>query len=291
MFVTRRIVFRRLTEKDKCGKQGKSWLIHVTRIVVLVKDIPDLNEVKIDPSTRSPLVDGAKRRLNDLDKRALEAAIRVKEASGMEVVTVSMGDERTKTCALEALAMGADAAYVVTDLALKGLDAYATSRVLEAAIRKAGAFDVIVSGELSLDGMGSQVGPRVAELLGVPQVTYAKELKYESGKYRAIRDLEDVDEVVEVEPPFLATVVREINEPRIPSLMNIMKAKRKPITEWNAESLGLKADELRASVRVEVSDVKAPEVKRKRIMIKAEKVEETVAKLVDALTAEGALEG
>ena len=263
----------------------------MTRIVVLVKDIPDLNEVKIDPSTRSPLVDGAKRRLNDLDKRALEAAIRVKEASGMEVVTVSMGDERTKTCALEALAMGADAAYVVTDLALKGLDAYATSRVLVAAIRKAGAFDVIVSGELSLDGMGSQVGPRVAELLGVPQVTYAKELKYESGKYRAIRDLEDVDEVVEVEPPFLATVVREINEPRIPSLMNIMKAKRKPITEWNAESLGLKADELRASVRVEVSDVKAPEVKRKRIMIKAEKVEETVAKLVDALTAEGALEG
>lgn len=263
----------------------------MTRIVVLVKDIPDLNDIRIDPSTRSPIVEGAKRRLNDLDKRALEAAIRVKEASGMEVVTVSMGDERTKTCALEALAMGADAAYVVTDLALKGLDAYATSRVLEAAIRKAGAFDVIVSGELSLDGMGSQVGPRVAELLGVPQVTYAKELKYESGKYRAIRDLEDVDEVVEVEPPFLATVVREINEPRIPSLMNIMKAKRKPITEWNAESLGLKADELRASVRVEVSDVKAPEVKRKRIMIKAEKVEETVAKLVDALTAEGALEG
>jgi electron transfer flavoprotein beta subunit len=263
----------------------------VARIIVLVKDIPDLNEVKIDPSTRSPLIEGAKRRLNDLDKRALEAAIRIKEASGAEVVTVSMGDERTRTSILEALAMGADTAYLVNDPALRGLDAHVTSRVLEAAIRKVGSFDVVVSGELSLDGMGSQVGPRVAELLGMPQVTYAKELRFEAGKYRAVRDLEEVDEVVEAEPPFLVTVVREINEPRIPSLMNIMKAKRKPFTEWNAEALGLNVEELRASVRVVVSDVKAPEVKRKRVMIRAEKIEEAVAKLVSALTAEGVLEG
>jgi electron transfer flavoprotein beta subunit len=279
-----------LTGKDKWGSSGKSWLITVPRIVVLVKDIPDLNEVKIDASTRSPIVEGAKRRLNDLDKRALEAAIRMKEAAGMEVVTVSVGDERTKTCILEALAMGADAAYLVVDPVLKGLDAYATSLILEAAIRKAGAFDVIISGELSLDGMGSQVGPRVAELLGVPQVTYAKELKHEAGKYRVVRDLEDVDEVVEAEPPFLATVVREINEPRIPSLMNIMKAKKKPITEWNVDALKFKAEEIKASVKVVISDVKAPEVSRKHIVIKAEKVEEAVAKLVSALSAEGALE-
>jgi electron transfer flavoprotein beta subunit len=149
----------------------------------------------------------------------------------------------------------------------------------------------VIAGELSLDGMGSQVRPRVAELLGIPQVTYAKELKLEAGKYRAVRDLEDVDEVVEVEPPFLATVVREINEPRIPNLMNIMKAKKKPMTEWNAEALGLKADDLKASSRVAVADVQAPEVKRKRVMIKEEKVEDAVAKLVSALTSEGALEG
>lgn len=279
-----------MTGKDKCVWRGKSSLITVPRIVVLVKDIPDLNEVKIDTSTRSPMVESAKRRLNDLDKRALEAAIRMKETAGMEVVTVSMGDEKTKTCLLEALAMGADAAYIVSDPALKWVDAHATSLVLAAAIRKAGAFDVIVSGELSLDGMGSQVGPRVAELLGIPQVTYAKELKIEVGKYIAVRDLEDVDEVVEAEPPFLATVVREINEPRIPSLMNIMKAKKKPITEWNAEALGLKADEIIAFVRVVVSDVKAPEVSRKRVMIKAEKIEEAVAKLVFMLESEGALE-
>ncbi len=157
----------------------------MTRIAVLVKDIPDLNEVKIDAATRRPLVEAAKRRLNDLDKRALEAAIRMKEAGGAEVVTVSLGDERTRTCILEALAMGADAAYLVADPSLKGLDANATSRVLAAALTKAGAFDVVIAGELSLDGMGAQVGPRVAELLGIPQVTYAKELKFEAGKFKA----------------------------------------------------------------------------------------------------------
>jgi electron transfer flavoprotein beta subunit len=262
----------------------------VTRIVVLVKDIPDINDIKIDLSTRRPIVEASKRRLNDLDKRALETAIRIKEAVGFEVVTVSMGDDRTKTSLLEALAMGADAAYLVNDPALKGLDANATSRILESAIKKAGAFDVVIAGELSLDGMGSQIGPRVAELLNVPQLTYAKELKFEAGKFRVIRDLDDVDEVVEADPPFLATVVREINEPRIPSLMNIMKAKKKPLIEWNMEALGLDADEVRASVKVEVTDVKVPEVKRKHVKIKAENVEEAVAKLISALDADGVLE-
>ena len=141
-----------------------------------------------------------------------------------------------------------------------------------------------------MDGMGSQVGPRVAELLGIPQVTYAKELKLEGGKFIATRDLEDIDQVVEVEPPFLVTVVREINEPRIPSLMNIMKAKKKPLTEWNAEALGVKAEDLKASSWVEVTNVHAPEVKRKRVLIKAEKVEDAVSKLVSALTEDGVLE-
>ena len=262
----------------------------VTRIAVLVKDIPDLNEVKIDAATRRPQVEAAKRRLNDLDKRALEAAIRLKETCGAEVVTVSMGNEKTRTCILEALAMGADAACLVSDPTLKSLDANATSRVLAAALTKAGAFDVIIAGELALDGMGSQVGPRIAELLSIPQVTYAKELKLEGGKFRATRDLEDIDQVVEVEPPFLVTVVREINEPRIPSLMNIMKAKKKPLTEWNAEALGVKAEDLKASSWVEVTNVQVPEVKRKRVLIKAEKVEDAVSKLVSALTGDGVLE-
>jgi electron transfer flavoprotein beta subunit len=279
-----------LTDKDKCLKHVDFWRFRVTRIAVLVKDIPDINEVKIDAATRRPLVEAAKRRLNDLDKRALEAAIRMKEAAGADVVTVSMGDERTRTSILEALAIGADAAYLVSDPSLRGLDANATSQVLAAVIRKAGDFDVVIAGELSLDGMGSQVGPRVAELLGIPLVTYTKELKFEAGKFIATRDLDDIEEIVEAEPPFLVTVVREVNEPRIPSLMNIMKAKKKPLTEWNTEALGLKTADLKASSRIDVADVQAPEVKRKHIIIKAENVEEAVSKLISALTGDGVLE-
>jgi electron transfer flavoprotein beta subunit len=236
------------------------------------------------------MVEGAKRRLNDLDKRALEAALRIKESGGAEIATFSMGDDRTKSSILEALAMGADAAYLVSDPSLRSLDANMTSHILEAALRKAGYFDIVIAGELSLEGMGAQVGPRVAELLGIPQITYAKELKFEAGKFKATRDLEDVDEVIEAEPPFLVSVVREINEPRIPSLMNIMKAKKKPFTEWNAEALGFKADDLKASSRVEVTDLQVPEVKRKHIVIKAEKIDEAVSKLVSLLTENGILE-
>jgi electron transfer flavoprotein beta subunit len=262
----------------------------VTRIIVLIKDIPDLNEVKIDPSTRRPLVEAAKRRLNDLDKRALETAIRIKEKSGCEVFTLSMGDDRTKTCVLEALAIGADAAYIVNDPRLQGMDEYVTSRVLSSAIHKIGSYIMIIAGELSLDSMGSQVGPRVAELLDLVQITYVKDLKYESGKFQAIRDLEDFDEIVEVEPPLLVTVVREINEPRISSLLNIMKAKRKPITEWNAETLDLNVNDLKVSSKVEILEVQAPEVKRKRIVIKADNVGEAVSKLLSALSSDGVLE-
>jgi len=263
----------------------------VTRIIVLVKDTPDLSGLKIDPSNRRPLLEGVKRRLGDLDKRALEAAIRVKETAVGEVITLSVGDEKTKTTILEALAMGANSACVVNDETLGRLDACATSIVLAAAIRKIGCYDLVLLGELSMDTLSAQVGPRLSELLDLPQMTYARELKLEDGKVTAVRDLEDVDEVVEAPLPSLVSVIREINEPRIPSLMNIMKAKKKPIIEWRAIDLGLRPEEVKAASSIEVLDVVAPEVKRKRIVIKAETAEQASAKLVEAFTSEGVLEG
>jgi electron transfer flavoprotein beta subunit len=111
------------------------------------------------------------------------------------------------------------------------------------------------------------------------------------GKVKAVRDLEDVDEVVEVRLPAVVSVVREINEPRIPSLMNIMRAKRKPTEEWDVAILGLSADEVRAGSSVEVLKVEAPLVERKRVIIEAETVEEAAEKLAEAIIAEGVLEG
>jgi electron transfer flavoprotein beta subunit len=263
----------------------------LTRIIVLLKDIIDLNELKIDTATRQPRTEGVKRRISELDERALEAALQLKEKGGGEIVALSMGGGKTRTALLKALAMGADSAFIVNDDGLASVDALSTSKVLKAALEKIGDYDLILSGEMTLDSLSAQVGPRLAELLDLPQVTYVKRLELVDDMVRAERDLEDVDEVVEVGMPAVVSVVREVNEPRIPSLMNIMKAKRKPTEEWDAAAIGLSADELRAGSSVEVLKVEAPVVKRKRIVIEAETVEEAAARLAKAIVGEGVLEG
>jgi electron transfer flavoprotein beta subunit len=259
------------------------------RQIVLLKDIPDLTEIKLDSQTRAPIIEGVKRRISEVDKRALEAAIRLKEKVGGEVVTLSLGDDKTKTALLEALAMGADAAYIVNEPRLKGVDTNATSKVLEAAVKHAGDYDLILAGEMTLDSLSSQIGPRLAQLLDLPQITYVKELDVADGKVRAVRDLEDVDEVVEAALPAVVSVVREINEPRIPNLMSIMKAKKKPQTVWGAGDIGLDATEVKSQSYVQITSVSAPKVERKQIRIEAETVEEAAAKLVEALMQEGVL--
>ena len=256
------------------------------RQLVLLKDIPDLNEISID-SERRPKTEGVKRRISDLDKRALEAAIQAKGKVGGEVAVLSMGDDKTKTALLEALAMGADSAYIVIEPEVKGVDTNATSKVLEAAVRQIGEYDVIISGEMTLDSLSSQIGPRLAELLDLPQVTYVKEYELSEGSVRAVRDLETVDEVVEAPLPAVITVVREINEPRIPSLMNIMKAKRKPQTIWSLSDLGLSLEEVKAQSYVKIKDVTAPFVSRKQVKIEADTIEEAAVKLAAAIREEG----
>jgi electron transfer flavoprotein beta subunit len=259
------------------------------RQLVLLKDIPDLTEITIDSETRRPKTEGIKRKISDLDKRALEAAIQTKDKVGGEVTVLSMGDEKTKTALLEALAMGADSAYIVIEPELKKVDTNATSKVLEAAIRKIGEYDAIISGEMTLDSLSSQIGPRLAELLDHPQVTYVKKYELSDGSVTAERDLETLDEVVEASLPAVITVVREINEPRIPSLMNIMKAKKKPQTVWALTDLGLTLDEVKSWSHVKIIDVTAPKVSRKQIKIEADSIDEAAVKLAAAIREEGVL--
>jgi electron transfer flavoprotein beta subunit len=259
-------------------------------IIVLLKDIIDVNEVRIDPDTEQPKTEGVKRRISELDKRALEAAIKIKESTGGVLSTLSMGGKGTRTAILEALAMGADSSFIINDEILANADSLITSKVLKAAIEKIGKFDIILGGEMTLDRLSSQVVPRLAELLDLPQVTYVKKIELIEDKIRAVRDLEDMDEVIEVSFPAIISVVREINEPRIPSLMNIMKAKRKPTEEWDIEALGISTDEIVKSSSVRVIKVMLPKVERKRIIIKADTIEEAASQLADAIIAEGVLE-
>ena len=257
--------------------------------IVLLKVIPDLPEIKIDRETREPILEGVKHKISEVDKRALEAAIRLKEKAGGEVFALSLGDDKTQTALLEALAMGADEIYIINDPELQDLDSNATSITLKRGIEAIGDFDLILTGEMSLDNMNSQIGPRIAELLDLAQVTYTKKLEYDDEELRAIRELEYIDEVVKVQLPALISVIREINEPRIPGLMQIMKAKKKPQTIWEAKNLDIDPLEMKKQSYVQILNLAAPEIDRKQVMIEADTVEEAALKLVNNLREEGVI--
>lgn len=263
------------------------WICKSMSLFVLLKDIPDLNELEADPSSNELNTKGVKRRISDLDLRALEAALKLKEGIGGNVVTITVGDEDSKTVLLQALAMGADESILVQIPELVEVDCLITSKIIEGCIRKIGEYKIIIAGEMSLDGLNSQVGPRVAELLDVPQITYVKNIEASETMVSAIRDLEDGEEVVEADFPVLLTVLREINEPRIPSLMNIMRARKKPMLNWSLGELGLSKDELSDLSKVTTTSIEVPTVERKNIIIEADSVEEMVKILIQHLREEG----
>jgi electron transfer flavoprotein beta subunit len=256
-------------------------------IAVCVKTNPDLQLVRI--KDRAPLLEAVPFKVGDLEKNALEAALQLRDAAGggrIVAVTVAQGDRKIKETMKEALAIGADEAVVVADPALDGADQAAVATVLARALEKAGPFDLVLFGEGSSDGYSGQVPGRVAELLGLPEIGYARRLEAGGPGLRADRSMGDVVEVLEAPLPVAATVVSEINEPRIPSLMHIMKAGKKPLMELTLADLGLDAAALAA--QREVLSNLAEEQARKRIMLDGDVAAQAQA-LVDALVADGVL--
>lgn len=258
------------------------------RIIVCLKQAIDVSQLKADPSTRRLVTAGVSRKISDFDKNALEEAVRLKEKLGGEIVTVTASGEDAKTSIREALAIGADKGYFINDEALLDSDTLATSFVLAEAVRKIGQFDLILCGEASIDGFSAQVGPRIAELLNIPVITYARKISLEGNVVTVERTLEDRYETVKTKTPAIVTVTKEINEPRIPSLMAIMKASKKEIVTWKLADINVpleKVGETGSGVRI--MDVLAPKVERKRIVIEGENPAEIAEKLVKALIQEG----
>ncbi len=258
------------------------------RIVVCAKVALDVSQIKVDASTQTPVLSGAPLKVSDFDKNAIEEAIRIREALGGEVFSVTVGRPESKAIR-EILAMGVDAAYVVSDQSLKEMDALVTSKVLAAAIKEMGSFDLVLCGESSIDGFTSQVGPRLAELLGIPQLTYARKVSVEGNEVVVERALEEEVEVVKAPLPALVTVTREVNVPRIPTIMDIMKASKKPITQWSLSDLGISPEELKPAVAVE--KLQAPKIERKGVILEGLKPEEAAEAIVEALLKEGILRG
>ena len=207
------------------------------RIVACIKQVPETTEVRVDPKTNALIREGVKSVINPFDENAVEAALQLREAHGGEVIAISMGPPQAEEALRHALAMGADQAILLTDPAFRGGDTLATSYTLAAAVRKLGEVDLIICGKQAIDGDTGQVGPGLAERLGLPQVTFAIGLEISDHRLRARRVLDDFFEIVEVRLPAVVTVVKQINEPRYPSMRNVLKAKRAEVAKWSVAEL------------------------------------------------------
>jgi len=257
------------------------------QIIVCIKQAIDVTQIRADPTTRRLITTDAPRKISDIDKNALEEAIRIKEKQGGEIIVVTMGDDNAKTALREALAMGADKAYHLNDPAFQNTDTRVTSLILAEAVKKIGAYDLVLSGETTIDSFSGITSQRIAERLGVPLIMYARSLNIEDGIVTVERVLEDRNETVKAKTPALVTVIKGINEPRIPSLMSIMKASKKEIIVWNAEALDLPKEKLTSTL--EIVEVLAPKMERRKIVIKGETATELADKLAKALIQEGVI--
>ncbi|MDO4438478.1 MAG: electron transfer flavoprotein subunit beta [Eubacteriales bacterium] len=210
------------------------------KILVCVKQVPDTNEVKIDPVKGTLIRDGVPSILNPDDANALEAALQLKDKDNSIVVDViTMGPPQATYMLRECLAMGADNAYLLSDRAFGGADTCATSTTIAAGIKKVGDVDVIFAGRQAIDGDTAQVGPQVAQRLNLPVVTYVQDIQMGDGKVTVQRQMEDGYELIEVQTPCLLTCVKELNEPRYMSIGAIVDAYKKEITVWNHEDVEL----------------------------------------------------
>ena len=221
-------------------------------IIVCIKQVPDTTNVRIDPETNTLVRTGVKSIINPFDQYAIEEGVRLKERFGGKVVVLTMGPPQAEEALREAISLGADEPVLLSDRLFAGSDTWATSYVLSKAIERIGDYDLIICGVQAIDGDTGQVGPGLSAHLDIPQITYVRRIDEicpqgtdtqrpgADGAYlRAERMTEEGYEVIESPLPALITVVKEINEPRLPSLRGKIRAKKAEITRWGASDLDM----------------------------------------------------
>ncbi len=210
------------------------------KIVVCVKQVPETGQAKWDPVTNTMIREGIPAVINPFDMNAVEAALRIRETLGGTVTALAMGPPQAESALREILGMGVDAAVLLSDRAFAGADTLATSRTLAAAVRKAGAVDLVICGKQATDGDTAQVGPEVATHLDWPFIAYVRKIEeIVADRIRAERMMEAGFDVVETPLPAVVSVVKELNEPRLPSLKGKLRARGATIPVWTAADLGL----------------------------------------------------
>ena len=245
------------------------------KIVVCIKQVPDTMEVKIDPETNRIVREGVPGIINPYDFYAMETGLRLKEKYGGQAVVCSMGPPQAESALREALSLGFDQAFLLSDREFAGSDTLATSYTLAVLIGKLLPVDIVVCGREAMDGSTGQVGPEISENLGWPFFSYVSEIKeIYDGKIKVRRMMEDHYEELEGPLPAVITVIKEIAEPRLPSLKGMLKAKKAEITILNREGLGGEANRFGASGSpTRVMAVWTPEVHKKGMMLEGEPAE------------------
>jgi len=250
-------------------------------IIVCVKQIPE--EFHINKTTGTLRRDGIKGIINPCDKNAVELAVNLKEKYNAKITLVSMGPEDVENTLTHGLAMGADKAVLVCDRVCAGADTLATAYALTSAIKKLGDFQLVLCGKETADSGTQHVGPQVAQLLGIPQVTYVADLVVEGDRIRAKRNLKNEYETIEVEMPALVTVAKGINEPRMPTYLEIYEASNKESNKWCIDDLDLKEEQVGVKGSpTRIINVFEPEAKRECKMFRG-KVEEISNSLIQDL--------
>lgn len=254
-------------------------------IIVCIKQVPNTTDVRIDPQTNTLIREGVESVINPFDTYAIEEGVLLKERFGGKVTVISMGPPQAEASLREAISLGADGAVLVSDRAFAGSDTWATSYTLSQAIKRIGKFDIIICGKQASDGDTAQVGPGISTHLNIPQVAYVKKIEEITGsRMKVERMTEEGYEVLEAPLPCLITVVKEINEPRLPSLKGKMRAKSSNITVWKAQDINCDPEStgLRGSPTKVVKIFTPP--RRGKGQILAGETRDIVEKLVDLLS-------
>ena len=256
------------------------------KIAVCIKQVPESTEVKINPETNTLVREGVASITNPFDEFAVEEALLTKEKYGGEIHVITMGPPQAIEVLRNALAVGADKVYLVSDKAFAGADTLATAYTLAKTIEKISGVDLVICGKQAIDGDTAQVGPGIATRLGIPQLTYVSKVReIDVAKKRIVveRLLENGREVVESSLPVLITVVKDINEPRLPSLLGIKKAAKAQIPTLTAQEIGV--DENKVGLKGSptwVSKIFTPEARGGGEVLKGE-LTEVVPLLIDRL--------
>jgi electron transfer flavoprotein beta subunit len=262
------------------------------RILTLIKYSLDTAEIKVDPATKELRMSGVPEKIGNIDKNAVEAAVRLKEATGASLQALCLGPLAARDGFKDVLAMGLDEVFLVEDPFAGAAEASMAVSILEAAIRKLGPYDLILCGFASDDGYTYQVAPRLAERLGLPLVSYVRQINLSDGQLKADRDLEDSLQTVAVPLPALVSIAEEAFPPRRTTLMDALKAKKKPVNIWHIDAeLGLAQAELEKLSSFESATQIGVIVHRKQHLFKTGSPAEMADQLIDALLQENVLKG